>query len=222
MEMRSRMKYIAIWSSCLLLWGVGCKKKQPPRPDARRLSKSPTARKRVAPRARVATTDAAWKKRGKAAAQAAFGRLAPALMKALKAGGVPNAIPVCKTKAGPLTQAAADQHKVALKRVSHKPRNPANQASKEELALIQRYIQQLKAGKALKPTLRKGKDEVVFYAPIRIPMPTCLRCHGTPGKELKAAHVKLIKKHYPKDQATGFKLGDIRGLWKVTFARKGG
>jgi hypothetical protein len=56
-----------------------------------------------------------------------------------------------------------------------------------------------------------------FYAPIVIANPLCLQCHGTPEKDIAPATLEAIQKHYPKDQATGYQLGDLRGLWSVTF-----
>jgi len=38
----------------------------------------------------------------------------------------------------------------------------------------------------------------------------CLRCHGT---NIDPAVASGLKKYYPQDQATGFKLGDIRGAF---------
>jgi hypothetical protein len=62
---------------------------------------------------------------------------------------------------------------------------------------------------------RAGRD--VFYAPIVIPMDTCLQCHGEPGRDITEANLALIRSLYPDDAATGFRLGQLRGLWKVTF-----
>jgi len=44
------------------------------------------------------------------------------------------------------------------------------------------------------------------------PLPTgkvCLKCHGT---NIDPKIAETIKKFYPKDQATGFKEGDLRGV----------
>jgi len=27
----------------------------------------------------------------------------------------------------------------------------------------------------------------------------------------------ILKSYYPEDQATGFKEGELRGMWKITF-----
>ncbi len=47
--------------------------------------------------------------------------------------------------------------------------------------------------------------------------PLCLQCHGTPNQDIAPETLAAIQKLYPGDKATGFKLGDLRGLWRVTF-----
>ena len=47
--------------------------------------------------------------------------------------------------------------------------------------------------------------------------PPCLQCHGTPNQDIAPETLAAIQKLYPDDKATGFKLGDLRGLWRVTF-----
>ena len=40
----------------------------------------------------------------------------------------------------------------------------------------------------------------------------CLNCHGA-----KSKRPDFVKEKYPKDQAFDFKVGDLRGLYHVTF-----
>jgi hypothetical protein len=54
-------------------------------------------------------------------------------------------------------------------------------------------------------------DQWTVIAPIPT-QPLCLTCHGDPATfspELKEA----LAVHYPNDQATGFKAGDLRGVF---------
>jgi hypothetical protein len=57
----------------------------------------------------------------------------------------------------------------------------------------------------------------VFYAPIVITTNLCLQCHGVPDVDLRPEMQPLIAQLYPQDEATGFQLGDLRGLWRVDF-----
>ena len=45
----------------------------------------------------------------------------------------------------------------------------------------------------------------------------CLRCHGEPGPDISAEDLALIQRLYPQDKATGFKLGQLRGAWRIDF-----
>jgi hypothetical protein len=56
-----------------------------------------------------------------------------------------------------------------------------------------------------------------FLAPIVLGNPLCLQCHGTPGKDIGPETLAAIKKIYPEDKAIGYQLGDLRGLWRITF-----
>lgn len=209
--------YLSILLFGFSFW-AGCKKSAQPSPKPNKVRK---AAPKAAPTSQAEKTPAPnWKKRGKKIFMAAFGKLSSNLMKAMKKGGVPAAISTCTTKAGPLTKEVADKFKVDLQRISHKARNPKNQASESELEIIKAYSALLQQKKPLKPVVKKHENKVTVYAPIAIKMKACLKCHGTPGKELKKKHLALIKKHYPKDQAVGFGLGQLRGLWKVTFTTK--
>ena len=147
-----------------------------------------------------------------------FGALSQRLMQALQEGGVRQAVPFCQENVAGLVKPLAEKHGVRIQRVSHKPRNPANKASAAEATLIATMNQALATGHPPKPRIENQPDgSRVFYAPILIPAATCLKCHGIPGDTLATADHDLIRALYPDDQATGFKLGDLRGLWKITF-----
>lgn len=206
--------------SCVLVWGVwgmtGCRKEaKPPQRKA-------TSRK--APQKRAVKQGTSWEAKIKAegvkVAKASFLVLAGKLMAALKDGGIKKAIGFCATNAQALTKDLSKKYKVQIQRVSHKARNPKNQANAEEMKLITRYLAARKAKKPLKPTVQKVSDkEFLFYGPIVLGNPLCLQCHGTEGKLLTKENAALIRKHYPKDQATGFAMGQLRGMWKIRFTQ---
>ena len=58
---------------------------------------------------------------------------------------------------------------------------------------------------------------LVYYKPIRIALPACLKCHGEPISDIDVATSEKIQNLYPADLATGYKLNDFRGLWKIEF-----
>jgi hypothetical protein len=59
--------------------------------------------------------------------------------------------------------------------------------------------------------------QATFFAPIVLNNALCLNCHGEAGKDISAESLTLIRQHYPQDEATGFKLGDLRGAWRIDF-----
>lgn len=157
-------------------------------------------------------------KRGQMVVEKAFKELSGNLQKAIAEGGFTNAITYCSEQAMPLTLKIAHEQGVQLKRVSHRPRNPANRANTHELSLIQRFQSDLTAGAQLSPLIEKSAvGESVFYAPIVLNNPLCLNCHGDPKREIAPATLKAIESKYPEDTATGFKMNELRGLWRIAF-----
>ncbi|HFS67373.1 MAG TPA: DUF3365 domain-containing protein, partial [Flavobacteriia bacterium] len=87
----------------------------------------------------------------------------------------------------------------------------------EEKKVIEAYLSSLKEKQNLEPIVHREKDNKVhFYAPI-IMQKKCLACHGTLGKDITKQTDSIIKSFYPLDKATGFKDGDLRGIWSITF-----
>lgn len=209
-----KLRYIGIFLVVASLAVVGCKKKQPtPNTTKNQVRQTKSSKKSTKPSA----TDMAAIKRAKAVMKAAFVTLSGKLRAAIKKGGVPAAVNTCAKVAGPTTSEVAKKHKVKLARVSHKPRNPKNQANASEMKMILAYIADIKAGKSLKPIVVTTKKTQTVYAPIRMIMPVCLKCHGEVGKQVNTKHYEVIKKHFPNDKAVNFKMAELRGLWKVTL-----
>lgn len=158
--------------------------------------------------------------RGQQVAEAAFKELSGNLQQAIAKGGFTNAIEFCSEKAMPLTLAVARKEGVKLTRVSHRPRNPANAASDQERTLIKKFQETASVNPPPAPVVElTGDGRRIFYAPITINNPLCLNCHGDPKQEIATDTLAAISRRYPKDQATGFKLNDVRGLWRITFPK---
>ncbi len=152
---------------------------------------------------------------GRAAAQATFKTLGAEVVRAIRDKGPEGAITYCNTRANPLIDSISKQLGVRIRRVSHRPRNPANSANAAERELIAQYIEQLKEGQQAEPVVVKTDSGYIFYAPIVIQKPLCLTCHGVVGRELSEQLHAVIKQHYPTDSAYNFRMGDVRGLWKI-------
>jgi hypothetical protein len=152
------------------------------------------------------------------AAQDAFARLSGELAKAIDSGGPVAAIPICSEKARPLVAEVASRRQLGLRRLSDRPRNPQQKAGGKDLATIESFRAAIQNGSAPEPTVEEMPDgSSLVRLPIIVSQPLCLQCHGTDAdisEETRAA----IRNLYPDDQATGYRLNDLRGIWQVTLS----
>jgi hypothetical protein len=154
---------------------------------------------------------------GKEIAQATAKKLGGTMVEKMKDGGVKDAVPFCNTKAIPLTDEMSEKFNVSIKRTSHLLRNEDNKPNDEEVLVINSYKDLMSKGKGLKPVVELDNDgNPHFYAPIII-QKKCLTCHGEIGVDVTKKSDSIIESYYPKDLATGFKEGDLRGIWSITF-----
>lgn len=138
------------------------------------------------------------------------------LMGAIQKEGVLHALSFCNVQAMPLTDSMATKHNASIKRVSDNFRNPANEANKEELEYISLFKQIVGNGEEPEPLVVEENEKVNFYYPI-VTNDMCLKCHGTPGKEIQAETYKEIKALYSKDKAIGYEVNEVRGMWSISF-----
>ncbi|WP_035561130.1 DUF3365 domain-containing protein [Hymenobacter sp. IS2118] len=134
------------------------------------------------------------------------------LARELAAGGVAGAAEFCRPETYFFIDSLAGVMKATARRVSARPRNAAQQMtlSAEEMRTDTTR------------TIRRTSQEVFFYQrPIVINNALCLRCHGEVGKDIAAADYAAIKKRFPQDQATGYRLGQQMGAWQVEMRRDG-
>jgi ketosteroid isomerase-like protein len=173
---------------------------------------------RAADAATPSPEETALRERGQRIVARTFAALSGELTKALTAGGVTNALPVCAEQASPLLVATARDEGVTIRRVTERHRNPANAPDEQERRVLERFAATLREGAPPVPVVHHQPDgAALYFAPIILNNPLCLRCHGTPGRDIQPDDLALIRKLYPGDRATGFALNDLRGLWRVDF-----
>lgn len=134
-----------------------------------------------------------------------------------------KAIDVCSQKAIPLTKKVEEEfnHGIRIKRTSFKYRNPSNAPNIHEKEALKYFEEQLKeTGKLPKYYLQKvenenGKVYFYYYKPLKI-KDVCIYCHGE-KKYMDAKLYRKIKTIYPNDKATGYKVGDFRGVIRVAI-----
>ncbi len=96
-------------------------------------------------------------------------------------------------------------------RTSHRLRNPANAPPAWVEPLLAEYVDEPEAA-AARAVYLEG-DRIGYVEPIRA-IHLCVSCHGPNVDPELLAEVRSL---YPEDQATGFRVGDLRGLFWVTL-----
>ena len=144
-------------------------------------------------------------------------KLSSTLTIKIQEGGIPGAVEFCNQSALPITSKMSAYHRAEIKRTSLKFRNPQNAPTEEETEVLKHFSEALSQGDSLRPVVQLEKDgQPHYYAPI-LTQKKCLMCHGELNRELSVAVDSIIKSRYPEDLATGYKEGDLRGMWSVTF-----
>lgn len=151
--------------------------------------------------------------KGKKYAISAKQLLSQNLLDAIHSEGIAYAVEFCNEKALPLTNQAAIENKVSIKRVSDKPRNKGNQANDSELEYIM-SIKNSNDKSSAKPKLISKEGKTIAYYPI-FTNQLCLNCHGNPDKDIALETKEKINKLYPSDKAIGYKENELRGIWVI-------
>ena len=146
-------------------------------------------------------------------------KLVAALQEEINKSGPEGAIPVCKDMAPKLAGEISQQTGWKIKRVSLKTRNEARATPDAwEKAALEDFDKRAAAGES--PTqLEKGEkigNEYRFVKALPV-QPLCLNCHG-PADQLSQAVKSALGKQYPNDRATGYSVGQIRGVISVRKA----
>lgn len=163
----------------------------------------------------MAADMAQLKQEGRSIAKQFLGELKPELQKAMKSGGPVHAIDVCHKKAPQITAEMTERTGWDLKRTSLKVRNPENAPDTWEKAVMEKFVQQRAQGVSPKQleyaeVVTENGKQVFRYAKAIPTGNVCVVCHGA---HVAKPVMEKIKVYYPHDQATGFKPGDIRGIF---------
>jgi hypothetical protein len=134
--------------------------------------------------------------------------LRSALIGALKEGGPERAIEVCQLRAPEIARLTSTGG-AFVGRTSHRLRNPENAPEPWMSALLEEYLANPDDGEPR--AVRLGSGGIGYVEPIRM-KGVCMKCHGDRVDPGVKARLQAL---YPEDQATGFKRGELRGIFWV-------
>jgi len=91
-----------------------------------------------------------------------------------------------------------------VRRTALKYRNPKNKPDETDTIVMERFVGE----NSKKSLVVDMSDSYRVYKPLYI-QAKCMACHG---ENISPALQKILKRTYPKDMATGFQLGEFRGV----------
>ena len=147
-----------------------------------------------------------------------FTALKDELRAGMKKGGPVAAIQVCRVRAPAIARRVGGAGGWQVGRTSDRLRNPANAPDPWEAKVLAGFAAQSRAGKnpgklVYSEVITDAQGKRVFRLMKGIKMGGgCLTCHGpSPSKAVRAQ----LKRLYPRDQATGYRPGRLRGAFTL-------
>mgnify|MGYP000872173524 FL=1 len=157
--------------------------------------------------------------RARKAAEALTGRLLGELTQAMKNGGPSAAVRYCARNAQTVTSSVGLEHRLAIRRVTDRPRNAADAPDAWERDVLDDLDMRARAGTLATDAVHEEVREVDGRLVLRVMKPIivrqpCLACHGT-ERDIAPDVARIIREEYPDDRATGYVVGDFRGAISV-------
>jgi len=140
-------------------------------------------------------------------------QLQSTLLGAINENGTAYALQICQMRA-PEIAAAHSVEGWTVKRVSNQWRSVADKPDSTEKAMLERFADPSTKNDFLVQTAGPDSARTFQYYEKIMVKDMCLQCHGdiqTVDQDLW----KFIKINYPYDKATGYKVGDLRGMYVV-------
>ena len=133
-------------------------------------------------------------------------------------GGTAKAVAYCNVRALPLMDSLSEAKGVRISRMSNRNRNPNNRiVTEEDKRAWTHWVGKESGQGAVDTILYSRAKKPYYYKPIRIMAETCLKCHGSRSSEIELATLERLDELYPDDRAVNYRMGDLRGLWKVSW-----
>lgn len=157
------------------------------------------------------------------ATQSLLSTLQSTLKGVLATGGPIKALETCQTVAPEIHRQVGLQQHLTIRRVSFKTRNPANTPDDWDSNGLKQF-EALRLQGQLKPETElyevDAKGKTLQYLKPIVVAPLCLQCHGR-ASDISSMVKSQLKAKYPKDQAVGYQVGDLRGAVSIRVPLKG-
>lgn len=148
-----------------------------------------------------------------------FGRaLMGNLNNVLQKQGAASALEACSAIAPLISLTKSKSYGWKISRTSLKLRNPDNAPDAWERAVLEQFEIRKAKGESIKDleyyeiVEMEGRRAFRYMKAIPMREKPCRTCHGS---NLAPDIAAALDKHYPADQARGFKAGDIRGAFTI-------
>lgn len=135
---------------------------------------------------------------------------------AIQKGGSRHAVEFCNLRASGITDSLSNNCNCIISRVTNQKRNPGNGLSNDAEKQLWDYYLGTSKSRTMHDTLLTTGQKVIYYKPITTAMPACLQCHG-PVEDMDPETYSIIRELYPDDEAIGYAMNELRGLWKIEF-----
>ena len=174
--------------------------------------------------AAAATPDPAGVEVARSLAGTLVQQLGVRLQAAVSEGGAPGAIDVCTIAAPAVAGTLSRRNGVKVARVSLRARNPLlGTPDAWEQSVLLDFERRLAAGEPVAQiefaeVVREPAGEFLRYMKALPVQPLCLGCHG-PAEGIALPVRARLAAEYPSDQATGYRVGQIRGAISVKQPR---
>jgi len=132
--------------------------------------------------------------------------------KQIQKNGTVGAVDFCSEKAIFLTDSVSNEFSTKIQRLTDKNRNPQNAIKSET---DKKAWEEFRNNPKNKHLVLQENSSVHYYRSIPIGMPTCLMCHGNKQTDISPETMEIIHRKYPQDKATDYKMGNLRGMWKI-------
>jgi hypothetical protein len=131
--------------------------------------------------------------------------------------GISGAVYVCAEKAPEISAFYSSLPGLTVRRASAKNRNPMNAPNEYEIKALEVLANRPAAAgdEYFEWTDESGVKTFRYVKAIKVASP-CLNCHGNPEK-MSPEILATIAEKYPDDMATGYKVGDLRGVFTVSL-----